>query len=94
MRDLITLILSLAKFFYYLFWPLIKLFELTLPFWIFVWKIARYLNPFLWWCALVHGVEWRIVGYMMPYGIGGGYDREGYYCQECDKLYCGRDSEK
>lgn len=90
-RDTVFSIISWTMtILYYIFWPLIKLFELTLPIWIVVWPMLKYLNPFFWHCAILHGTKWEKICFLMPYGVGGHYYREGYWCKRCYTMYCGK----
>ena len=82
--------ISFLNFLYYLFWPFIKFFIWAWP----VLRHLRYLNPFLWWCFIFHKVKWSTISFMNPCGIGGGYDKSGWWCQKCNVLYCRRDPRK
>lgn len=86
--SLLNLVVSILRIFYYIFYPLIWVF---LKIWPVLYPLLQFMNPRLWWCAVFHGVSWQIKRRDMPFGIGGGYDVKGLWCDRCKKLYCERD---
>ena len=82
-----NLFFGLVNVLYYLFWPLIKIIEIIYP-------ILKYFNPLFWKCSILHGVKWKTISFMYPFGIGGTYNKDGWWCQRCESLYCQKDTKK
>lgn len=86
-----------AKFVRVLLFFLVFMLRLLSPFaWLFnkLWFVLKYLrclNPCLWRCVIFHGAEWETVSFMSPFGVGGHFERTGYWCRKCQMMYCVED---
>jgi len=56
----------------------------------FMFDIAKYINPKFLFCLVFHEVSKEEKYFMRPFGIGGGYNKIGYWCKKCEKMYCGK----
>jgi hypothetical protein len=56
----------------------------------FLFHTIKYINPRFLYCVIFHGVSREQKYFMSPFGIGGGYNKTGYWCEKCKNLYCSK----